>query len=79
MKVKNNSWNSFSGNLLLYSYINQIQLLGKADLNRMSLVSDKFQRTDSRTMVKLFVAQGFLKEEKKDENTENSDGFYFDY
>jgi hypothetical protein len=79
MKVKNNSWNSFSGNLLLYSYINQIQLLGKADLNRMSLVSDKFQRTDSRTMVKLFVAQGFLKEEKKDEDTENSGGFYFDY
>ena len=70
MKVKNNSWNSFSGNLLLYSYINQIQLLGKADLNRMSLLSDKFGRNDARTIVKLFVAQGFLKDEKEsEENT----------
>ena len=54
-------------------------MLGKADLNRMNSFSDKFQRTDSRTLVKLFVAQGFLKEDKKDEDTENSGGFYFDY
>jgi hypothetical protein len=68
MQVKGNSWDG----LLLFRYINQIQLLGKADLNRMNLVSDKFGRTDARTLVKLFVAQGFLKEDKKDDDEENS-------
>ncbi len=75
MKVNSYSWDR----LLLFRYIPQIQMLGKADLNRMSSFSDKFQRTDSRTMVKLFVAQDFLKEDKKDEETETSGGFYFDY
>ena len=66
MKVKGYSWDG----LLLFRYFNQIQLLGKADLNRMSLLSDKFGRNDARTIVKLFVAQGFLKDEKEsEENT----------
>jgi hypothetical protein len=60
--------------LLLFRYINQIQLLGKADLNKISAFSDKFQRNDARTIIKLFIAQGFLKEEKKDANETNSDG-----
>jgi hypothetical protein len=64
---------SFDG-LLLFRYINQIQLLGKADLHRMSSFSNKFQRNDARTIVKLFVAQGFLAEEKKLENSGNSGG-----
>ena len=65
MRVGSNSWDG----QLLFRYVDQIQLLGKADLNRMSSFSDKFQRTDARTIVKLFIAQGFLKEEKKaDEN-----------
>ncbi len=68
MRVNGYSWDG----LLLFRYINQIQLLGKADLNRMSLFSNKFQRNDARTIVKLFVAQGFLKEEKKGENTDGS-------
>ncbi len=74
--------NGYSGDgLLLFRYINQIQLLGKADFNRMSLLSDKFTRNDARTIVKLFVAQGFLKEENKGADNENSgDGtIYFDY
>ncbi len=75
MKVSSYPWDR----LLLFRYIPQIQMLGKADINRMNSFSDKFQRTDSRTLVKLFVAQGFLKEDKKDEDTENSGGFYFDY
>jgi len=75
MRVKGYSWDG----ILLFRYINQIQMLGKADLNRMSSFSDKFGRNDTRTIVKLFVAQGFLKDEKKDEDTENSGGFYFDY
>ena len=57
MKVNGYSYDG----LLLFRYINQIQMLGKADLNRMSLFSDKFQRSDARTIVKLFVAQGFSK------------------
>jgi len=70
MRIQGYSWDG----VLLFRYIPQIQLLGKADLNRMSTFSDKFQRTDSRTIVKLFIAQGFLKDEKKDENEENSGG-----
>ena len=70
MKVNGNTYNG----LMLFRYISQIQLLGKADLNRMITLSDKFQRNDARIIVKLFVAQGFLKEEKKDENNENSGG-----
>jgi len=75
MKVNGYSWDG----LLLFRYINQIQLLGKADLNKISSFSDKFQRNDARTIIKLFIAQGFLKEEKKDGNETNSEGqvFYF--
>ena len=59
---------------LLFRYNEQIQLLGKADLNRMSALSDRFTRTDARTMVKLFIAQGFLKSEKEDGNNEGTGG-----
>lgn len=68
MQVNSYAWEG----LLLFRYIDQIQMLGKADLNRMSSFSDKFTRNDTRTIVKLFVAQGFLKEEKKDESEENN-------
>ena len=51
--------------ILLFRYIPQIQMLGKADLNRMSQLSDRFSRSDIRTLVKLFVLHGFLKEDKK--------------
>jgi len=70
MKVNGYSWDG----LLLFRYINHIQLLGKADLNRMSSFSDKFGRSDARIIVKLFVAQGFLKDEKKGENISGSSG-----
>ncbi len=69
MKVNGYSWDG----LLLFRYINQIQLLGKADLNKMSVLSGKFQRNDARTIFKLFIAQGFLKEEKKDGNDDDFD------
>ncbi len=70
---------SFDG-LLLFRYISQIQMLGKADLNRMNLFSNKFQRNDARTIVKLFVAQGFLKEDKKPEDGESSgQTVFFDF
>ncbi|HEY8561070.1 MAG TPA: hypothetical protein VIL74_11915 [Pyrinomonadaceae bacterium] len=73
MRVNAYSWDG----LLLFRYIDQIQRLGKADLNKMSSFSDKFQRADARTIVKLFVAQGFLKEDKKEENNENPAGGVF--
>lgn len=76
MQVNGYSWDG----ILLFRYINQIQMLGKADINRMSLFSDKFTRNDARTIVKLFVAQGFLKEEKKDaENDNPNGGIYFEF
>ena len=53
--------------LLVFRYINQMQLLGKADLDRMSLLTDRFQRSDSRTLIKLLVVQGFMKDDKKPE------------
>lgn len=74
LKVNGYLWNG----LLLFRYINQIQLLGKADLHRTSSLADKFARNDARTIVKLFVAQGFLQEEKKGETSETGEMmFYF--
>ena len=70
MKVNGYSWDG----LILFRYITQMQLLGKANLDRMISVSDKFQRNDARIIVKLFVAQGFLQEDKKDENDNGMGG-----
>ena len=77
MKVNGYAWEG----LLLFRYIDQIQKLGKADLNRMNQYSDKFQRNDARTIVRLFVAQGFLAEEKKDGETDDSqsESYYFEF
>ncbi len=77
MQVAGGGWE----NLLVYRYIGQMQLLGKADLNRMNLLTNKFQRVDARTIVKLYVAQGFLKVEKEGENQnfENSEEIYFSF
>ena len=77
--IMRSNGNSFDG-VLLFRYINQMQLLGKADLDRMSLLSDRFQRSDSRTIVKLFVVQGFLKDDKKsDSSVMGGESFYFEY
>ena len=66
MRSNGNSWDG----LLLFRYINQMQMLGKADLNRMALLTGRFQRSDARTIVRLFVVQGFLRDDKKPESTE---------
>ncbi len=77
LSVNQSYWND---GLLIFRYIGQMQLLGKADLSRMTTLSDKFQRNDSRTIVKLFVAQGFLKEDKEDEDKQfGQDGDDFDF
>lgn len=70
MKVNGYSWDG----LLLFRYIDKIQGLGKADLDKMNLYADRFGRNDVRIIVKLFIAQGFLKEEDKDSKTNSSDG-----
>lgn len=75
MKVNGYSWDG----LLLFRYINQIQMLGKADLNRMSLFADKFQRNDVRTIVKLFISQGFLRDEKKEASGTSGGGVIIFY
>ncbi len=40
----------------------------------MNLFSNKFTRNDARTIVKLFVAQGFLADEKKENTAANTGG-----
>ncbi len=70
---------NFYSNLLLFRYINQIQMLGKADLNKMNLFANRFTRADARVIVKLFVAQGFLKDDgKEDANNGSVPMIYFD-
>jgi hypothetical protein len=72
MRLNGNQWEG----LLLFRYIRQMQMLGKADLNRMAVLSDRFQRSDARTIVKLFVVQGYLEDDKKtDEASEGSGAF----
>ena len=49
----------------LVGFIPQMQMLGKADLDRMMAVTERFARSDARAVVRLYVLQGFLREEKK--------------
>jgi hypothetical protein len=51
---------NFGSSVLLFRYVPQLQALGKADLEHMSQLADRFQRTDARTIVKLFVLQGVM-------------------
>lgn len=51
--------------ILLFRYLSQIQLLGKADLGRMGSLADRFQRSDARTLVKLVAIQGVSRDENK--------------
>lgn len=73
MKTNGSSWDS----LLIFRYMGQIQLLGKADLDRMNVFSDRFVRADSRTLVKLFVIQGNMKDDKKPDEPIYSEGMIF--
>jgi hypothetical protein len=52
------------GDFPLFRYIPQMQMLGKADLDRMNNLADRFHRNDVRAIVKLHVLQGFLRDEK---------------
>ena len=41
-----------------------MQSFGKADLEKMNLLADRFARSDSRMIVKLYVLQGYLRDPK---------------
>ncbi len=41
--------------LVLFRYINQSQMLGRADLERMHLLAERFDRNDTRAIVRLLV------------------------
>jgi len=60
------SGNAYDG-IPLFRYMNHVQLLGKADLARMNQLTDRFQRSDARTLIKLIVVQGMLKDDRKPE------------
>lgn len=70
LRINGSSWDG----ILLFRYIKQMQMMGKADLARMAVLSDRFQRSDARTIVKLFVAQGFLADDKKNDQEEGNQG-----
>lgn len=76
MRTGGQTWDG----LLLFRYVKQMQMMGKADLNRMAVLTDRFQRSDTRTIVKLYVVQGFLEDDKKSEGTGEEDysGMFFD-
>jgi hypothetical protein len=62
------SVNGRRGSTPLVEFIPQMQTLGKADLDRMMAVTERFSRSDARAVARLYVLQGFLKEEKKPAN-----------
>ena len=51
--------NGGMGGMLAFRYIPQIQALAKADIDRMNTLTDRFQRNDARTLMKLYVLQGY--------------------
>lgn len=72
LKVNGNNWD-----MPLFRYMPQMQLLGKADLERMNTFADRFTRPDSRAIVKLYVLQGFLKDDKKPDTPGGTGGMVF--
>jgi hypothetical protein len=72
------SGNTFDG-IPLFRYLNHAQLLGKADLARMNQLTDRFQRSDARTLIKLIVVQGYLKDDRRPEAYAQAEGFNFSY
>ena len=53
------------GDFPLFRYIPHMQALGKVDLQRMNTLVDRLHRSDARAIVKLYVLQGYLKDDKK--------------
>lgn len=51
--------NGAGNGMLPFRYIMQIQSLARVDIDRMSLLADRYQRNDARTLMKLYVLQGY--------------------
>lgn len=47
--------------MLAFRYVPQVQALAKADLDRANAMTDRFQRSDARTLMKLYVLQGYTR------------------
>lgn len=45
--------------LMPFRYVNHYQSLARADLDRMNMLADRFQRSDARTLLKLLIIQGY--------------------
>jgi len=69
LKINTSTWEQ-----PIFRYIPQVQLLGKADLDRMNTMAERFTRPDARVAVKLYVLQGFLKDDKKPEDPKPNQG-----
>jgi hypothetical protein len=59
---------------LVYRYLPQMQTLSKADFEHSLLLADRFQRPDTRMIVRLSVLQGFLAEDRKPLNAGGTPG-----
>jgi len=53
--------NGNNSGLISFRYLPQIQMLARTDVERMYNLVDKFQRSDSRTLMRLFVLQGYIR------------------
>lgn len=48
------------GGMLMFRYLPQVQMLGKADLARANQLIDRFSRPDARMILRLYVLQGAM-------------------
>lgn len=71
MSINMQSWS-----LVIFRFIPQMQALAKADLEKMNAAADRFSRDDVRIMVRLYIIQGFLRDEKENEAGPRMDSFF---
>jgi hypothetical protein len=60
VRIKGRDWD-----MPLFRYMPQIQTLGKADPERMSVLADRFDRPETRAVCKINLILGFLTADKK--------------
>jgi hypothetical protein len=53
--------NGNAGGLMPFRYINQYQQLGRADIEKMGALADRFSRPDARMLIRLFALQGYVR------------------
>lgn len=72
---------SYSGDpMVIFRFTRQLELLGKADLFKMASMSERFQRADTRIFVRLFLAQGFVRDEKElNANPDGGGSIYYSF